>query len=200
MLVCVGLVVWWGSHRTRNHEPQNQLPIILLLTLAPTAPFLSPPDSRYMYLPVIFAGILLGLAVQPWLQNSQLPTRRYPTNGISGTTIAHALSLVLVVAAAWWAMGELSYREWKFSAGTGSGGSLWHLANKVCNDAPLLQRVILVDPPIAAPHAEAIIKLACRDAGPRTLIVSRDGIEQALREGSVVIAFPGGSAAVERWN
>jgi hypothetical protein len=57
--------------------------------------------------------------------------------------------------------------------------------------------MIIVEPPLATPHAEAIVGLAC---GPevRALVVGRDQVAKSLRGHSVVVAFPNGSAAIER--
>jgi hypothetical protein len=57
--------------------------------------------------------------------------------------------------------------------------------------------MVIVEPPLAAPHAEAIVELAC---GPdvRANIVGRDQVEGAIKGRTVVIAFPNGSATVER--
>ena len=58
-------------------------------------------------------------------------------------------------------------------------------------------RIVIVEPPLAPPHAEAIVGLACGKA-TRAKIVGRDQIDGALKGRSVVIAFPNGSAQVER--
>ena len=50
---------------------------------------------------------------------------------------------------------------------------------------------------MAAPHVEAIIGLACGDE-TRTKIVGRDQVEDAIKGHTVVIAFPNGSAEVQR--
>jgi hypothetical protein len=57
--------------------------------------------------------------------------------------------------------------------------------------------VVVVDPPLAPPHAEAIVRLAC-GRKMRPVVVGRDGLEDALRPGALVVAFPSGAAQVER--
>jgi hypothetical protein len=104
--------------------------------------------------------------------------------------------LAITLALGWWAVRELHAREWRFSAGAGPGGSLWRLAESVCA-AGHPDRVVLVEPPIAPPHAKAIVELAC---GPEVAapIVGRDQVEDAIAGRSVVVGFPGGSAQVIR--
>ncbi|HEU4325387.1 MAG TPA: hypothetical protein VFS21_19745 [Roseiflexaceae bacterium] len=174
----------------------------LLLTLLPTAPFVSPPDSRYLYLSVFAAVLLLALLIaqgltaghnpatapflEPKTQNSKLKTQNF----------AAWLLVLAALLLLWQAPGEVAGREGRFAAATGPGGSLWRLASALCA-AETPQRLLVVEPPLAGPHAEAIVRLAC---GPhvRPMVVARDQIEQAIEPNSVVVAFPNGSAEIER--
>lgn len=183
----------WGARR---------LVLALLLTLLPTAPFASPPDSRYLYLPVMAAALLVALGLRT---NDE---RRTTNDGPAVVDRASGLwslvrrrwmaATVLLVAGAlaWAAAREIAARENRFAAASGPGGSLWRTVSSVCAEGAPAQ-VIVVDPPLAAPHAEAIVHLAC---GPdvRPLIVSRAQVEGATEHGSVVIGFDSGSARVER--
>jgi hypothetical protein len=161
--------------------------LALLVTLLPTAPFASPPDSRYLYLPVAAAALLAGLGA------GRLAARR-PRGRARPAALAVGLALAALLLLA--TGRELAAREARFAADAGPGGSLWRLAAQVCAEAPP-RRLIVVEPPLAPPHAEAAVQLAC-GPGVRPLILGRGEVEAALRPGSVVIAFPNGSAAVER--
>lgn len=195
----------------------------LLLTLAPTAPFTSPPDSRYTYLPALAAAAIIGLrlAGRPTTNDQGRKTadrgpkaKGQPPEATSAASLGpwslapgpraaagswslvfRLSSLAVAVALAWWSAGELASREWRFSAASGPGGSLWRLASAECAAAQP-SRIIVVEPPLAPPHAEAIVRLACGEA-TRPVVVGRDGIADARRDGSIVVAFPGGSAQVE---
>ena len=170
----------------------RRLVLALLLTLLPTAPFATPPDSRYLYLPVMALALLVALGID----KSRKPKAEGRLSAGALRWIFVLCSLFFVLALAWAAVGELAARENRFAAASGPGGSLWRTASAVCA-AGAPQRVIVVDPPLAAQHAEAIIHLAC---GPdvRPLIVSRDQLGGALAPGSIVVGFPGGSAVVEQ--
>ncbi|HWQ12225.1 MAG TPA: hypothetical protein VNL77_05465 [Roseiflexaceae bacterium] len=171
-----------------------KLALAVLLTLLPTAPFASPPDSRYTYLPVLAVAALLAwraAAVGHGLEGATSNIHKLPSK-LPMALVAGTAFLLL----AWWAAGEVSAREARFAAATGPGGSLWHLAAAECA-AARPSRVILVEPPLAPPHAEAIVRLACGEK-TRPLVVGRDGVEDALRPNALVIAFPGGSARVEQ--
>ena len=164
-----------------------RLGLAVLLTLAPTAPFTSPPDSRYVYLTVVAVAALLAyraatLGYWPGARRSRLPA----------ALIAGCVGVLL----AWWCAGELAAREARFAAASGPGGSLWRVTSAECAAAHP-SRVIVVEPPLAPPHAEAIVRLSC-GAEVRPVVVGRDGVEDARRPGALVIAFPGGSAQVER--
>ena len=101
-----------------------------------------------------------------------------------------------VLALAWWATGELHAREGRFAAASGPGGSLWRVAEAVCAESRP-ERIVIVDPPLAPPHAEAIVGLACGDA-TRAKIVGREQVEDAIKGHTIVIAFPNGSAEIEQ--
>jgi hypothetical protein len=116
-------------------------------------------------------------------------------NPQSKITVALVAGIAFLLLA-WWATGEVAAREARFAAATGPGGSLWRLTTAECA-AARPARVIVVEPPLAPPHAEAIVRLACGE-GTRPLVVGRDGVEEALRPNALVIAFPGGGAQVER--
>ncbi len=167
--------------------------LALLLTLLPTAPFVSPPDSRYLYLPVFAAALLLALLVSQGHQASHSPAS---APKLKTQNIAAWLLVLCALVLLWQAPGEVAGREGRFAAATGPGGSLWRLASGLCA-AETPQRLLVVDPPLAGPHAEAIVRLAC---GPhvRPMVVARDQIEQAIEPNSVVVAFPNGSAEIER--
>ena len=79
---------------------------------------------------------------------------------------------------------------------SGPGGSLWRVAEAVCAESRP-DRIVIVDPPLAPPHAEAIVGLACGDA-TRAKIVGREQVEDAIKGHTVVIAFPNGSAEIEQ--
>jgi hypothetical protein len=201
-LVAVGLVGFAiYDLRLTIGARRDQLPVVsrrsslglilaLGLTLLPTAPFASPPDSRYLYLPVMAGALLVGFTIYD-LQfmigaRSQIVNRR-----------SKIVNWLLILALAWWASSELRAREGRFAAASGPGGSLWQVATSAC-DASRPERMVVVEPPLAAPHVEAIVELAC---GPdvRANIVGRDQVEGAIKGRTLVIAFPHGSAEVQRW-
>ncbi len=188
MLVGVGAVVAvlllalfiMGSNGMRR------LIAALTLTLLPTAPFVSPPDSRYLYEPVLVAALLVG-ALLAWAWRAQPSHARM-------ALAARWLGIVAVVWFVWFAVGEVHAREGRWSAASGPGGSLWRLAQDVCSaDKPM--RFIVVDPPVAPLHVEAIVRLAC---GKKTepLVVGQAQVEEKLKNRTVVVAFPNGSAEV----
>ncbi|MDZ4717983.1 MAG: hypothetical protein SH847_05890 [Roseiflexaceae bacterium] len=197
-LVVLGILVM-SIRRTPADWRNGLAPLILalVLSLAPTAPFTSPPDSRYLYLPVAMMALVLSRIISHWLERNYAPTSpRFNTLGHRSAPILCVLIIIGWCMAFWWCSGELAVREWRFSAGNGPGGSLWRVAGEICAvESP--RRMIMVEPPIAPPHVEAIVQLAC-GTNTRTLIVERDGIEQAIRTGSFVIGFPGGSATIEQ--
>jgi hypothetical protein len=160
----------------------------LLLTLLPTAPFVSPPDSRYLYEPVLVAALLAG-ALLTWAWRERPAHARV-------TLAARWSMVILAIWFAWFAVGELHAREGRWSAASGPGGSLWRLAQDVCSaDRP--KRFMVVDPPVAPPHVEAIVRLAC-GAKTEPLVVGRAQVAEKLKNRTVVVAFPNGSAHVEQ--
>jgi hypothetical protein len=170
--------------------------LALALTLLPTAPFASPPDSRYLYLPVMAGALLAGFLIYHigfWttLRQSKIANPKPKMGWLVPVT-----GLVLL-ALAWYAVSELHARERRFAAASGPGGSLWHVAAWAC-DASRPERMVVVEPPVAAPHVEAIVELAC-GADMRANIVGRDQVEGAIKDRTLVIAFPNGSAEVQRW-
>jgi hypothetical protein len=204
LVLGLALLAGWmrdaGSRKNLPY-PSSLIPhpssLALLLVLLPTAPFASPPDSRYTYLPVMAFALLLGLVVAGglyrWWPAAEEPRR---SHAWLAALLGRWGIVGCALALAWAASGELAAREGRFAAASGPGGSLWRLAQAECG-AARPARIIVVEPPLAPPHAEAIIRLACGDQ-TRPVIVGRDGVEDALRERSLVVAFPGGGAQVER--
>jgi hypothetical protein len=184
---------WMRARREQSKilSPKSKIILALALTLLPTAPFISPPDSRYLYLPVMAAALLVAclLDQRPMTNDQKLSIR-------SLGRWSFVLGLLFALTLAWWASGELHAREGRFAAASGPGGSLWRVAKAVCAESRP-ERMVIVDPPLAPPHAEAIVGLACGDA-TRTKIVGRDQVAKAIKGHSVVIAFPNGSAEVEQ--
>jgi hypothetical protein len=180
-----------------DRPSSSGLMLALALTLLPTAPFASPPDSRYLYLPVMAAALLvvfMTYALQFTIRIRHRAAHRLPSIVYRRGIVL--CSLFFVLALSWWSSGELHEREWRFAAASGPGGSLWRVASAVCAESHP-NRMVIVEPPLAPPHAEAIVSLACgRDT--RAKIVGRDQIDGAIKGHSVVIAFPNGSAEVER--
>ena len=173
------------------------LVLALGLTLLPTAPFAAPPNSRYLYLPVMVAALLLGFGLDERRRTKDersLPHDLRPWSFVFRRGLVLG-SWFLVLASIWWSAGELHEREWRFAAGAGPGGSLWRLADSVCHERRP-DRMIVVEPPIAGPVVEAIIHLSC-GAKVRPVIVGRDQVAGAIEGNSVVISFPNGSATVE---
>jgi hypothetical protein len=174
----------------------RRLLLTLLLTLLPAAPFASPPDSRYLYLPVLATALLLAFSYD---ERRRLP-RDLDTRHRS--VIRHWLLVagvwLLVALLAWSAAREDAAREGRFAAASGPGGSLWHTTTALCReDTP--KRVIVIDPPLAAPHVEAIIRLSC-GADVRPLIVGRDQATKVINPGAIMIGFSEGSAQIEQRN
>jgi hypothetical protein len=201
-LIAFLLLIFWISgfglgqlSQFKIANPKSRLVIALALTLLPTAPFVSPPDSRYLYLPVMAAALLIAL----WMdEGRRTKDEGQPSRASSPSSFVVRLSsLLLILGIVWAAQGELHEREWRFAAASGPGGSLWRLASAVCAESRP-ERMVLVEPPLAPPHAEAIVGLSCGE-DTRARIVGRDQIDKAIKGHSVVIAFPNGSAQVERW-
>jgi hypothetical protein len=173
------------------------LVLALGLTLVPTAPFAAPPNSRYLYLPVMAAALLLGLGLDAGRKTKD---ERSPSHHLRPSSLVFRRVLVLgswflVLGSIWWAVGELHEREWRFAAGAGPGGSLWRLADSVCHERRP-DRIVVVEPPIAGPVVDAIIQLSC-GAKVRPMVVGRDQVSDAIKGKSVVIGFPNGSATIE---
>ena len=189
-IIALGLLALFGY----GLSGVRRLLLALLLTLLPTAPFASPPDSRYLYLPVFATALLLAF--------SHDERRTLPRNldERHNRALRRRLLIVsgwlLVALLAWSAAREIAAREGRFAAASGPGGSLWHTTTALCReDTP--KRVIVIDPPLAAPHVEAIIQLSC-GADVRPLIVGRDQAAQAITPGSAIIGFSEGSAQIEQ--
>ncbi len=204
-LVALGLLGFWildfgfwmraRREQSKILSPQSKIMLALGLTLLPAAPFISPPDSRYLYLPVMAAALLVGFTILDfgfWIAIRQTKIQNpIPKMGCF-VLVAGFFALVL----AWAASGELHAREGRFAAASGPGGSLWRVAKAVCAEGRP-DRMVIVDPPLAPPHAEAIVGLACGDA-TRAKIVGRDQVAKAIKGHTVVIAFPNGSAEIEQ--
>jgi len=190
LALAVGLWLRFRHPQSAICNLQSAIILGLALTLLPTAPFASPPDSRYLYLPVMAGALLVGF----WILDlglmigarSQIVKRQ-----------SKIINWLLVLALAYWATGELHARAGRFAAASGPGGSLWQLATWAC-DAARPERIVIVEPPVAAPHVAAIVELAC---GPdvRAKIVGREQVAGAIKDRTLVIAFPNGSAEVQRW-
>ena len=162
---------WRGARRGGGRSmlrPYGMLAVALL----PTAPFLGTPDSRYMYLPVALAGLMLAHLLRrvPWL--------------------ALGIAIVLMI------LGTPVYRarEVQFAKDSAPGGSLFALAQAECA-AGRLNRMLIVDPPLAAGHAQAAVRLACGER-PRPIVVTSTQIADELRTSSLVVAFVDGGARV----
>ncbi|GAB4206005.1 MAG: hypothetical protein OHK0022_32610 [Roseiflexaceae bacterium] len=196
--VLLGLVLLAGLFARRSATARCRVAaaLALLLTLLPTAPFTSPPDSRYLYLPVFAAALLLALLITHGLAPASPPQLKTQNSTLNTQRLAAWFLVLCALLLLWQAPGEVAGREGRFAAATGPGGSLWRLASGLCA-AETPQRLLVVEPPLAGPHAEAIVRLAC---GPdvRPMVVARDQIEQAIEPNSVVVGFPNGSAEIER--
>ncbi|HEU5099782.1 MAG TPA: hypothetical protein VFU22_12215 [Roseiflexaceae bacterium] len=201
-LIAIVLLICWVSDfglwkrlpQSKIATPKSKILIALAFTLLPTAPFVSPPDSRYLYLPVMAAALLIALGLY---QGRRTKDERQPLPVSALSSFAFRLSSwTLILGIVWAAQGELHEREWRFAAASGPGGSLWRLASAVCAESHP-DRMVIVEPPLAPPHTEAIVGLSCGER-THTRIVGRDQIDGAIKGHSVVIAFPNGSAQVER--
>ena len=157
--------------------------LCLALSLAPTAPFLSAPDSRYLYVPVAILALGLGYWIKEFFRGASPQTS--------------LLSVIILILVLIYSSGELAAREERFATASGPGASLWQLASKICADVQP-EHMLLVDAPIATAHATAIVQLSCARTQP--LLIGRDQLSSALRPASVVISFPGGRAEVEAWH
>lgn len=186
-LVAVGLLVllFRGSWVVRYAV------LALLITLLPTAPFTSPPDSRYLYLAICVAGLLLAIYIAS-VQSSQKQTYNHDVR--ASITQRLVIPMVIIVIALW-STGEVAAREGRFAEASGPGGSLWNVTASLCaENRPA--RVVVVDPPLTTVHADAIVRLAC-GPGVRPKIVTRDQAADEVGNRTVVIHFPQGSAEIE---
>jgi hypothetical protein len=216
IVVALLLVFWildfrfWKRRNPQSkiQNPKSKIALALALTLLPTAPFVAPPNSRYLYLPVIAGALLLGvaLALASWQSSSLVATNHQATKpprsnfklgGLVPWWLAKALLIIGFVLAGRFAVGELHIREWRFGTGAaGPAGSLWRLASSFCGEGHP-DRVLVVEPPLAPQHAGAIVELSC---GPDvdTRVVGRDQVDGAIEGHTVVVEFPGGGAQVAR--
>lgn len=176
--------------------------LALIVTLAPTAPFASSPDSRYLYLPVMVLALMTGR----W--SSALTDRVMPADlsGIRSNDRRHAADMrtlswvgrlwvgmaVILVALALGALAvnEIRGREVRFAAGARPGEELRLFAAAQCATGRL-DRMLIVEPPIAAPHVEAIIRLSC-GSNPYTMVIGSGDIEHEVRPNTLVVVFDGG--------
>lgn len=209
-LTCVGvLFVCW---RLRSGGASLLTGFLaLILTLIPTAPFASAPDSRYLYLPVLVIALLIGAGASKlvgWI--TSLGTHR-TAPGVTGSTgdsavgqripweerripilriFVGATAIAIVTLSGVLAVNEIRGREVRFAAGARPGEELRLFAAAQCADA-VFERILVVEPPIAAPHVEAIIHLSC---GVRThaMVIGTGDVERELRPNTLVIAFDGG--------
>ncbi|MEM8532993.1 MAG: hypothetical protein AAGF95_19250 [Chloroflexota bacterium] len=165
--------------------------LALLITLLPTAPFTSAPDSRYLYLPVCAAGLLLTMYFS-FIQSSQKQTH---SQDIRASITQRLVIPMVIIVLALWSTGEVATRESRFASASGPGGSLWDASLSLCaENRPA--RVVVVDPPLATVHADAIVRLAC-GPGVKPKIVTRDQAADEVGNRTVVIHFPQGSAEIE---
>ena len=214
-LVLAGLLVWllirWRATPT-NERLRVAVPLgALAIMLLPTAPFSSPPDSRYLYLPVIGGTLLVAaligqhshydrtederrkteVHISVFRLSSFVFRRNYqPFLGKVPATATWAVVLVLFAAAVY-------AREARFAIATGADGSLFTVAAARCATQPT-DRVIITGAPIAEVHARAILALACGDTITPIFADTLEMAEANLERDSLVIGFPNGSAQILR--
>ncbi|MGQ9548571.1 MAG: hypothetical protein ACUVSY_11205 [Roseiflexus sp.] len=184
--------------------------LALILTLAPTAPFTSSPDSRYLYLPVLVIALLVGAGLSiliAWItkpgSHHTLPVRNRGEKGAVRQRIQHepqrisvtrlfavATMIAVMMLLGILAIDEIRGREIRFAAGARPGEELRLFVAARCADA-VFERILVVEPPIAALHVEAIVHLSC-GAHAHPKIIGMDDVEQELRPNSLVVAFDGG--------
>ncbi|KAB8143456.1 hypothetical protein F8S13_10625 [Chloroflexia bacterium SDU3-3] len=152
-------------------------------TLAPTAPFTAPPNARYLYLPMIVAACAAGVAL------GRLPWPR-------GRWAAGALAALAALALAYGA-AESYAREQRFAAATGAGGSLFRLALDTCAQRKV-ERMIVLNPPVAEDHARAAIRLACGKRTTPVFAPTWEIAEANYEQGALIVDFPDGSARIAR--
>lgn len=150
--------------------------VVLAGVLLPAAPFVSPPDSRYLALAVACAA---GVAAWQW--RTVAPRWR-------------RLAWLLVALACIGATLEIRQREAAFAAGAAPGHALYLLARDTCA-GPALNRALIIDPPVAAPHARAAVRLACGER-PRPIVLGAAEVADELRSNTIVIAFRSGTPQI----
>ena len=174
--------------------------LALGLTLLPTAPFVSPPDSRYLYAPVIAGAVLVSCLIPTKARRQEEPQSAKSLQTL--TNVSRPVGGVV----AWWllvftgivfATAEVNAREQRFATATGADGSLFQVAAARCANGPT-DRVIVLNPPIAEIHARAILDLACGNRITPIFVDSMAIAEDNLEPNSLIIAFPGGSAQIVR--
>lgn len=186
--------------------------LALGITLAPTAPFASAPDSRYLYMPVMVIALIIGglvavfagwgIAAQPHADASrrvkgdtQIDEGQQAANVPDRLRVGRLIAgiAVPVIVAAWLgvlAVNEIRGREVRFAAGARPGEELRLYASEQCAIADF-DRMLIVEPPIAPPHVEAIIRLSCgSDLLP--MVIGASDVERELRPKTLVIVFDGG--------
>lgn len=181
----LALAAWGLAWRRGAFSPYWLAGLLAVaITLLPTAPFASPPDSRYLYPAALVLAVLLGR----WASTDHaallgaLDARRR-----QGLVVA---AIVLALLAAF----ELQGREARFAAGARPGEELRLLAVATCA-TDQLNRMLIVEPPLAAPHALAIVRLSCGER-PRPIVVGQDEVERELRTNTLVVVFNGGVPSI----
>ena len=101
-----------------------------------------------------------------------------------------ATAIVIVTLIGVLAVNETRGREVRFAAGARPGEELRLFTAAWCADADF-DRILVVEPPIAAPHVEAIIHLSC-GARTRPMVIGMVDVERELRPNTLVVAFDGG--------
>ncbi|MCS6940414.1 MAG: hypothetical protein NZM94_14135 [Roseiflexus sp.] len=182
--------------------------LALVVTLAPTAPFASAPDSRYLYLPVMVIALMAGgwsSALADWVMSAE-PHGNENRIAVSGDhewrvsarrtrfrierLLAGAVAIAVALALGILAVNEIRGREIRFAAGARPGEELRLFAATQCATGRL-DRILIVEPPIAAPHVEAIVRLSC-GSSPHTMVIGSGDIERELRPNTLVVIFDGG--------
>jgi hypothetical protein len=170
---------------------QVQLAILALgVVLLPTAPFAAPPNSRYLYLPVMAGVVVVSL----WISERGLMRQRVPV--VRPWPSARALLFFAVVLFLAYTT-ELSAREARFAVAGGADGSLWNVASDLCGERSL-DRVIVLRAPIAEQHSRAILELACGNTITPIFVDLPEHAEANLEANSVIIDFPNGGARVAK--
>ncbi len=207
VLACaIALVVVW---RYRKGAASLLIGMLaLVVTLAPTAPFASAPDSRYLYLPVMVIALMAGrwssaladwtLSAAPrsdenrvavsWVHQRRVPAAR--TRLRIERLLVGVVAMATALAFGVLAVNEVRGREVRFAAGARPGEELRLFAAAQCATGRL-DRMLVVEPPIAAPHVEAIVRLSC-GSSPHTLVIGSGDVERELRPYTLVVVFDGG--------